>query len=396
MDRPMHTGSAAAGEIEREIVDALHQRVGEVTSAWHDALCGQMNIRPEAVFPTDELLDHMHLVVEHIIDLIEAAGDVPPRTLEALRDLAEHWQHAGYSIEEALLHFRVLNGIMHEEFRALIRDTGRELDAEAAAGIAESLSHGCGLVQVVIVGTYRDRSEERIADYVSMLSHEIRGPLSAGLAALQTIAVLDDAGGDEAGAKRRRALQRVEDSLWQANRIVDAVKSLAALSDGDGTELGPLPEIAATVLAETEGQSEEVSVEWEGEVPDIEVPFEPVTIALHNLIQNAVAYSDPAKPERWVRIRCRYDEQEGCWLLEVADNGVGIPKDEQRVIFKRFRRGSSARGEGFGLGLSIVREAAWRINGDVSLESEPGEGSTFTFSFPDGEVKKRGGGPPDA
>lgn len=387
MDHLTYTGSAGSRETERAIVDAMHQRVEEVTAAWHDALCGQMNIRPEAVFPTDELLDHMHLVVEHIIRLIEAAGDVPPRTLEALRDLAEHWQHAGYSIEEALLHFRILNSIMHEELRETIRATGRELDAEAAARTAEGLSHGCGLVQVVIVGTYRDRSDERVADYVSMLSHEIRGPLSAGLAALQTIAVLDDAGGDEAGTKRREALQRAEDALWQANRIVDAVKSLVALGDGDGTELGPLPEIAATVLAETDGRSEGVVVEWEGEVPAIHVPFESVTIALHNLIQNAVAYSDPAKPERWVRIRCRYDEQEGCWLLEVADNGVGIPKDEQRLIFKRFRRGSSARGEGFGLGLSIVREAAWRINGDVSLESEPGKGSTFTFSFPDGEVK---------
>lgn len=387
MDRPIFTDSARSREHERMIADALRQRVPDVTSAWHEALCEEMSIRPEAVFPTDELLDHMHLVVEHIIELVEAESDAPPRTLEALRDLAEHWQHAGYSIEEALLHFRILNRIMHEEFRVLIRDTGRELDAEASAGIAERLSHGCGLVQVVIVGTYRDRSEERIADYVSMLSHEIRGPLSAGLAALQTIAVLDGSEGEEAEAKRRRALQRAEDSLWQANRIVEAVKSLVALGDREGAELGPLLKIVATVLAETERQSEGVAVEWEGKVPRIEVPFEPVTIALHNLIQNAVAYSDPAKPERWVRIRCRHDEEEGCWLLEVADNGVGIPKEEQRLIFKRFRRGSSARGEGFGLGLSIVREAAWRINGDVSLESEPGEGSTFTFSFPDEQVE---------
>lgn len=390
MDHPTHTGSAGSRELDHETARALRQRVGAVTSAWHDALCEKLNIRPEAVFPTDELLDHIHLVVEHIIDLIEAAEEVPPRTLAALRDLAEHWQHAGYSVEEALLHFRILDRIMHEELREIIRSTDAELDPEVAARLAESLCHGCGLVQVVIVGTYRDRSEERIADYVSMLSHEIRGPLSAGLTALQTISVLAEAGGGEAEVKRREALQRAEDSLWQANRIVDAVKSLVALGDGNDTEMRPLPDIVATMLSAADGRSEDVAVEWEGDIPDIAVPFEPVTLALHNLIQNAVAYSDPSKPERWVRIRCRHDEEERCWLIDVADNGVGIPKHEQRLIFKRFRRGSSARGEGFGLGLSIVREAAWRINGDVSLQSEPGKGSTFTFSFPDGEVRKRG------
>jgi signal transduction histidine kinase len=85
-----------------------------------------------------------------------------------------------------------------------------------------------------------------------------------------------------------------------------------------------------------------------------------------------------------VRITCGYDEERDSWLLRVRDNGVGIPEDEQDLIFRRFRRGKAARGKVFGLGLSIVREASRRVNGDVTVESQPGEGSTFTFAFPAG------------
>lgn len=382
-DRPRPHGSARLSSAEREIAASLRQRVTEITTAWHEALCEQMEIRPEAIFPTDELLDHMHLVVEHVVELIEANGDIPPRTLEALRDVAEHWLNAGYSVEEALLHFRILNRVMHEEFRRLIGTTDAAVSAEAAAWIAESLSHGSGLVQVVVVGAYRDRGEERLMEYASMLSHEIRSPLSAGLAAIQVIDALDQAEGGEADAKRREALERTEESLWQANRMLDAVRSLSApRSETALRELKPLREIVGTILTEFESQSDGVSIQWQGQLPDTEVPYDSVMLALHNLVQNAVAYSDPGKPERWVRISCRYDEEENRWILDVSDNGVGIPKAEQELIFKRFRRGKSAEGQGFGLGLSIVRQAAWRINGDVAVESEPGEGSTFSFAFP--------------
>ena len=128
-------------------------------------------------------------------------------------------------------------------------------------------------------------------------------------------------------------------------------------------------------------------MEPEGEIPDISVPCDPVLLALHNLVANAIAYSDPEKSERWVRISCAYDEENDCWLLRVRDNGVGIPESEQAVIFRRFRRGKAARGKGYGLGLSIVREAARRVNGDVEVQSQPGEGSTFTFALPAAETE---------
>lgn len=89
----------------------------------------------------------------------------------------------------------------------------------------------------------------------------------------------------------------------------------------------------------------------------------------------------------WAWQQTALDDEQDCWLLRVRDNGVGISESEQPVIFRRFRRGKAARGKGFGLGLSIVSEAARRVNGEVAVESEPGEGSTFTFVVPARETQ---------
>ena len=68
--------------------------------------------------------------------------------------------------------------------------------------------------------------------------------------------------------------------------------------------------------------------------------------------------------------------------MQIGDNGIGIPEEEQERIFTRFLRGSRSSGDGFGLGLSIARQATLSIGGTVMLESEEGEGSTFSFTVP--------------
>ena len=101
---------------------------------------------------------------------------------------------------------------------------------------------------------------------------------------------------------------------------------------------------------------------------------------IYNLMDNAVKYTVPGG-EAHLRLFRR--EAEVC--LVVADTGVGIPEEELPRIFDRFYRIDKARSReagGVGLGLSIVAEAAARLNGNVSAESEVGKGSRFTVRFP--------------
>jgi signal transduction histidine kinase len=373
------------GEAEHAIAGALERRIPRITERWHQALVSHLNVRPQAVFPGEDLLDHMPGVVQHVISFVEANGDTSEGTLEALRSVAAHWRTAGYSIEESLLHFRILNRVLHEELRSLLEESHSSLPATAAARIAESLSHGSTLIQAVVVGCYRDREEEHFGEFVSVLAHEVRGPISAGLAALQMLVVLEEReAGTQTERLRRQAFERLDGSFWQVRDVLDAVKKLVMPSspEAEPERREPVAEIVSTVMAEFRAAQDAVRLEANEGIPEVAIPYHPVILVLHNLVQNAVAYSDPEKPDRWVRLTCGYEEETDRWLLRVRDNGVGIAESEQELIFHRFRRGREARGPGHGLGLSIAREAARRIKGDVWVESTPGEGSTFTFAVP--------------
>ena len=368
----------------------MRRRIQEITARWHQELLDHLKIRPQAVFPTSELLDHMPLVVAHVISFIEANGETPEDTLAALRNVADHWREAGYTVEESLLHFRILNRALHEDLRTVLEAHEPDLPGTHVAQIAESLSHGSTLVQAVVAGSYREHEEERFGQYASTLAHEVRGPLASALTAVQTLDLMEQREPDERREElRHEALERVERTLWQIRDVLDAVTSMvvAGHHSEEAAEQRPLAEVVQAVVEEFRSSQDDVIVEQVGEIPEIAVPNHPILLALHNLVQNGVAYSDPEKSEQWVRISCEHEEEQDRWLLRVRDNGVGIPGNEQQVIFRRFRRGKAAPGNGLGLGLSIVREATRRVKGEVTVESQTGEGSTFTFALPASETQ---------
>lgn len=102
-------------------------------------------------------------------------------------------------------------------------------------------------------------------------------------------------------------------------------------------------------------------------------------VILSNLITNAVRYAKPLETNSKIALRVfrKGDELK----IEVEDNGRGIPKEHQQEIFKMFYR-ADTDSSGSGLGLYIVKESLAKIGGDITLESEPGEGTTFHISIP--------------
>jgi signal transduction histidine kinase len=102
--------------------------------------------------------------------------------------------------------------------------------------------------------------------------------------------------------------------------------------------------------------------------------------AFSHLLENALQYSDASEP---VTIRLT---QAGGWaVIEVSDRGCGIPLSQQSRIFDPFYRVDPSRTRatgGAGLGLSLVKRSVENIGGKISLQSEPGEGSTFILKLP--------------
>jgi signal transduction histidine kinase len=114
---------------------------------------------------------------------------------------------------------------------------------------------------------------------------------------------------------------------------------------------------------------------------------------LMNLLSNAVKCCAPDSG----RVRIDIARVDGGKLrLRVIDNGIGIPRQDQARIFEKFRQsgdGPAAPAQGFGLGLPISRLIVRQFGGDLWVESEPGQGATFSFTLPIADVGLAGAAP---
>lgn len=100
-------------------------------------------------------------------------------------------------------------------------------------------------------------------------------------------------------------------------------------------------------------------------------------IIVNNLITNALKYHDSTKKDQWVKVHAEINKTE--FLINVEDNGKGIAKDQVEKVFEMFYTGTNGKSKGTGIGLHIVKEAAEKISGTVSVKSEQGQGTTFTI-----------------
>lgn len=376
------TPSADVQTLLEKLSRRLDSQSRGVTERWHQELTHRLNLRPQSIFPGDDLLDGVPRVVEWLSHSVLHGAALDASEAESLRDIASHWRRGGYSIEESLIHLRLLEDLLHDALADAVEELGGGLNPAAGVEAARRLARGLDMVRVVLVATYRDAEEDRFTEFGGTLAHEIRGHLSAALAGLQLLEMLDSEseGSDE---RRSRVLERTEHALGQAGRVVDSVRALSrAAVEGEETwTYRPLGRVVADVVAEQD-PDEGVSLEVAGDLPPVTVPAEPVQVILHNLVDNAIKYSNPAAGRCWVRISAERDRGDGHLVVHVGDNGLGIPESEQERIFLRFRRGKAATGDGFGLGLAIVREAARKFGGRILLESEPRRGSTFSVTIP--------------
>jgi two-component system, OmpR family, phosphate regulon sensor histidine kinase PhoR len=107
-----------------------------------------------------------------------------------------------------------------------------------------------------------------------------------------------------------------------------------------------------------------------------------VELVLANLVSNAIKYSDPTQPRRWVRVSATHDGAAEV-VVTVRDNGLGVPENGRPRLFERFYRAHPGNAvDGTGLGLSIVREAIHGLGGRVWVEFPDDGGSAFIFTIP--------------
>ena len=237
------------------------------------------------------------------------------------------------------------------------------------------------LLALVEDRTQAIRIEEVRRDFVANVSHELKTPV--GALSLLAEAVLDAS--DEPEAVRRFA-GRMQQESGRLTRLVQEIIDLSRLQYDDPVE-SPEPvkvdEIVASALDRSRVDAENRHIRLaSGGQPGLQVlgNESQLVVALGNLVENAVAYSEP---HTQVAVGVRTAGQ----LVEitVTDQGVGIDESDLDRIFERFYRVDPARSRatgGTGLGLSIVKHVAASHGGDVAVWSSRGAGSTFTLRLP--------------
>jgi len=220
-------------------------------------------------------------------------------------------------------------------------------------------------------------------DLVATVSHELKTPLSSMRVLVDTL--LDSDKLEE--QTTREYLQLIAQENQRLSRLIENFLTFSRMERRKYTfHFRPLPAqqiVDATVQAMRKrlGAPDcRFEVQVEPDLPDIIADPEAMPTALINLLDNAWKYSDDAKQI----ILCARAEN-GSVAFSVQDNGIGIAPRETKKIFQNFYQADqrlSRKGSGCGLGLSIVQFIVTAHHGSVSVESEPGLGSTFTIFLP--------------
>jgi signal transduction histidine kinase len=220
------------------------------------------------------------------------------------------------------------------------------------------------------------------ADFVSLVSHELRSPMAAVIGAARTL----EERWRELNADQRAAfLALIADETNRLATLIGDVLDTSRIEAGTFsyrfTEVD-VAELVRTTVAGFALHQDEVSViaHADGVVPSVRGDRERLRQVLRNLLENAVKYS-PAGEAVDVRARA----EDGRVLVTVEDSGPGIPAEQHGLIFERFGRANVGLGKpGTGLGLFIARSIAEAHGGTLSVVSAPGKGAVFTLELPVG------------
>jgi len=238
--------------------------------------------------------------------------------------------------------------------------------------------------KLILEGIALRREKEMLRDnFAAVVSHELKSPLNALLQNLFVVA--RDVEG-ALSAEQRERLGKLKGRISGLLTLIDTwlrVLSVDISKIRERFQPVSLEACAAEACESVQPHAQRMNVEivraLPGSLPQVLGDAGTLAEALTNLIGNAVKYSHPGGK---VEVRAAAEGSEV--VVAVSDAGIGIPGEELPYIFEDFFRGreGAAKGGGAGLGLAITRRIVEAHGGRISVESEPGKGSTFRVHLP--------------
>ncbi|GAB2791103.1 hypothetical protein GCM10027275_40060 [Rhabdobacter roseus] len=220
-----------------------------------------------------------------------------------------------------------------------------------------------------------DSSRDQM-DFMYKMTHELQTPVSSIRLAADMLVVPAVVSTPERLQKYVRIIkeegQRMQSHVENVLNIAKAESKSLCLN----LEATPLNDLVHSVAERYHGS---IQADCRAQEPLVAADRLHFTNVLHNLFENAIKYSKGTP-----RVRVKTYDRADTYVVAVQDEGIGIPKEEQRRIFQKFYRAPGTNGsvKGFGLGLSYVQQIAQAHHWALELESEVGKGSEFRLIIP--------------
>ena len=236
-----------------------------------------------------------------------------------------------------------------------------------------------GVALVAFDTTERAQAEQMKREFTANVSHELKTPLQSIMGSAELLE-----NGLVKSEDQPRFIERIRSEAARLMALIEDIIRLSELDEGaavpmEAVDLLSVAKDAADTLQES-ANKKNVTLALEGESAPIQGAPRLIYEIAYNLCDNAIRYNRAGG-----HVRVRVQPENGYALLEVADDGIGIPEEHQRRVFERFYRvdkSHSRASGGTGLGLSIVKHAAALHHAEIELKSEVGKGTTISVRFP--------------
>ncbi|MEO6526364.1 MAG: sensor histidine kinase [Gemmatimonadaceae bacterium] len=394
----MNTAASAHGaQLATVLSDRLRRARTDLVQRWLERIMARVALSPGKIFPSEELLNHVPLLVDGIADYLEN----PTRQLDVERpvtakamELGALRHEQGFDAHEILKEQEIFAGIVF----AFLTDVIDEIDVTwSGRDLALCWQHVSQAMELIRQATMThflrlsaqqvNEREDRLRRFNRMVAHELKTRVGAirGAAALLPEPWLD-------APQRERFHQMIRENAEGLQHVLENLEALSRIEfDSRRQRNVLLPQAAAEAVRQLREAATVrlVSIEIDADLPAVEVDAAAVELCLVNYLSNAIKYSDPSKSARWARVTGTFEAgtviSSGALTVRVTDNGVGVAPDARGRLFEQFYRaheGTITDVSGTGLGLSLVRETVESLGGHAWVEFPTGGGATFAFSLP--------------
>lgn len=389
--------TAADCPLAQIIAAQLREQRDALTGRWLLRIADRVSLSPNRIFPTDDLIDHVPLLILGIADYIQdpaspLLADTPVIAKAMELGALRHTQ--GFDEHQLLKEYEILGGILFQFLAEAAEAAEEECSRAELVSCARRLFQAIAVIQqatttqfLMLARSQIAEREERLRTFNRALTHELRNRIGAVLGASQIMEMPD------IEPEERQRLNGVVLRNIESMRVVlDNLLVLTGIPlDSRQQRHVRLPEAAQEAARQVRAaaRARSVSVRIDPELPPVEVSAAAVELCLTNLLANAIKYADRRLDDRWVEIRAQVtrsglDGAPDEVIVQVVDNGIGVPPDARERLFQRFFRAhehAMPDVDGTGLGLSIVRDTVGALGGKAWAEF-PAKGSVFAFSLP--------------